>query len=53
MAFLAFERYVVICKPFGSIRFNSKHALMVVLATWIIGIGVSIPPFFWLEQVHP
>lgn len=46
MAFLALERYIVICKPFGNIRFSTKHALMVVLVTWIIGIGVSIPPFF-------
>lgn len=46
MAFLAFERYIVICKPFGNFRFTSKHALMVVAATWVIGIGVAIPPFF-------
>nr|AAB95487.1 blue opsin [Cebus olivaceus] len=46
LAFLAFERYIVICKPFGNFRFSSKHALMVVLTTWTIGIGVSIPPFF-------
>lgn len=46
LAFLAFERYIIICKPFGNFRFSSKHALMVVVATWTIGIGVSIPPFF-------
>ncbi|XP_045420144.1 short-wave-sensitive opsin 1 [Lemur catta] len=53
LAFLAFERYVVICKPFGNFRFSSKHALMVVLATWIIGIGVSIPPFFGWSRFIP
>lgn len=46
LAFLALERYTVICKPFGNFCFSSKHALNVVLATWTIGIGVSIPPFF-------
>lgn len=46
LAFLAFERYIIICKPFGNFRFSSKHALIVVVATWIIGVGVSIPPFF-------
>ncbi|XP_075455023.1 LOW QUALITY PROTEIN: ultraviolet-sensitive opsin-like [Ascaphus truei] len=46
LAFLAFERYIVICKPLGSFRFSSKHALTVVLCTWIIGVGVSVPPFF-------
>ncbi|XP_049750231.1 short-wave-sensitive opsin 1 [Elephas maximus indicus] len=53
LAFLAFERYIVICKPFGNIRFSSKHALMVVLATWTIGIGVSIPPFFGWSRFLP
>ncbi|XP_009693690.1 PREDICTED: ultraviolet-sensitive opsin-like, partial [Cariama cristata] len=37
LAFLAFERYIVICKPFGNFRFSSKHALMAVVATWVIG----------------
>ncbi|XP_021555043.1 short-wave-sensitive opsin 1 [Neomonachus schauinslandi] len=53
LAFLAFERYMVICKPFGNFRFSSKHALMVVLATWTIGIGVSIPPFFGWSRFIP
>ncbi|KQK86041.1 short-wave-sensitive opsin 1 [Amazona aestiva] len=46
LAFLAFERYIVICKPLGNFRFTSKHALVVVVATWVIGVGVAIPPFF-------
>ncbi|XP_012520226.1 PREDICTED: short-wave-sensitive opsin 1 [Propithecus coquereli] len=53
LAFLAFERYVVICKPFGNFRFSSKHALMVVLASWTIGIGVAIPPFFGWSRFIP
>nr|KAF6338343.1 opsin 1, short wave sensitive [Pipistrellus kuhlii] len=53
LAFLAFERYIVVCKPFGSFRFSSRHALMVVLATWTIGIGVSIPPFFGWSRFIP
>uniref|UniRef100_H0VGD5 Short-wave-sensitive opsin 1 n=1 Tax=Cavia porcellus TaxID=10141 RepID=H0VGD5_CAVPO len=53
LAFLAFERYLVICKPFGNFRFSSKHALIVVLATWVIGIGVSIPPFFGWSRYMP
>ncbi|XP_029090180.1 short-wave-sensitive opsin 1 [Monodon monoceros] len=52
LAFLVFERYTTICKPFGNFRFSSKHALMVVLVTWTIGIGVSIAPFFgWSRSV--
>ncbi|XP_060013550.1 short-wave-sensitive opsin 1 [Lagenorhynchus albirostris] len=53
LAFLVFERYIIICKPFGNFRFSSKHALMVFLATWTIGIGVSIPPFFGWSRFVP
>ncbi|KAM9292627.1 short-wave-sensitive opsin 1 [Morus bassanus] len=53
LAFLAFERYVVICKPFGNFHFSSKHALMVVVATWVISIGVAIPPFFGWSRYVP
>ncbi|KAB0345263.1 hypothetical protein FD755_012475 [Muntiacus reevesi] len=53
LAFLAFERYIIICKPFGNFRFSSKHALIVVVATWIIGVGVSIPPFFGWSRFLP
>ena len=52
LAFLAFERYIVICKPFGNFRFSSRHALLVVVATWLIGVGVGLPPFFgWSRWV--
>nr|AOF40393.1 short-wavelength opsin 1 [Malpolon monspessulanus] len=53
LAFLAFERYIVICKPLGNFRFNSKHAMVVVMATWVIGIGVSVPPFFGWSRFLP
>ncbi|NWS31764.1 OPSUV protein, partial [Polioptila caerulea] len=53
LAFLAFERYIVICKPFGNFRFNSRHALLVVAATWIIGVGVAVPPFFGWSRYIP
>ncbi|NWS64697.1 OPSUV protein, partial [Chunga burmeisteri] len=53
LAFLAFERYIVICKPFGNFRFSSKHALMAVVATWVIGIGVAVPPFFGWSRYVP
>ncbi|NXU69063.1 OPSV protein, partial [Horornis vulcanius] len=53
LAFLAFERYIVICKPFGNFRFNSRHALLVVAATWIIGVSVAIPPFFGWSRYVP
>uniref|UniRef100_A0A8B9V1K8 Opsin 1, short wave sensitive n=1 Tax=Anas zonorhyncha TaxID=75864 RepID=A0A8B9V1K8_9AVES len=41
LAFLAFERYIVICKPFGNFRFSSKHALMVVVLHNTMGIDMG------------
>ncbi|NXI87158.1 OPSUV protein, partial [Rhipidura dahli] len=45
LAFLAVERYIVICKPFGNFRFTSRHALLVVAATWVISVSIAVPPF--------
>ncbi|KAM9311047.1 short-wave-sensitive opsin 1 [Gastrophryne carolinensis] len=53
LAFLAFERYFVICKPMGNFTFTSKHALSVVICTWIIGITVSVPPFLGWSRYIP
>ncbi|XP_004707860.1 short-wave-sensitive opsin 1 [Echinops telfairi] len=53
LAFLALERYLIICKPLGNVRFSSQHALLVVLATWTLGIGVSVPPFFGWSRFIP
>ncbi|XP_026549878.1 ultraviolet-sensitive opsin-like, partial [Notechis scutatus] len=53
LAFLAVERYIVICKPLGNFRFNAKHALVVVATTWVIGVGVGLPPFFGWSRFLP
>ncbi|XP_033888787.2 ultraviolet-sensitive opsin isoform X1 [Acipenser ruthenus] len=53
LAFLAFERYIVICKPFGNFRFGSQHALMIVATTWVIGLSVALPPFFGWSRYIP
>ncbi|NWT97776.1 OPSUV protein, partial [Urocynchramus pylzowi] len=44
LAFLAFERYIVICKPFGNFRFNSRHALLVVCRYIPEGLQCSCGP---------
>ncbi|XP_066561282.1 ultraviolet-sensitive opsin-like [Amia ocellicauda] len=53
LAFLAFERYFVICKPIGNFRFGSKQALIAVAASWIIGIGIASPPWFGWSRFIP
>ena len=52
LAVLSFERYLVICKPFGAFKFGSNHALAAVGFTWFMGISCAIPPFFgWSRYV--
>ncbi|MED6259660.1 hypothetical protein ATANTOWER_027592, partial [Ataeniobius toweri] len=46
LAVLSFERYVVICKPFGAFKFSSTHAAIAVAFCWIMGMGAASPPFF-------
>ncbi|KAF4114720.1 opsin-1, short-wave-sensitive 1 [Onychostoma macrolepis] len=53
LAVLAFERYVVICKPFGSFKFGQSQAVGAVVFTWIIGIGCATPPFWGWSRYIP
>nr|AMB42892.1 short wavelength sensitive 1 opsin [Choerodon fasciatus] len=53
LAVLSFERYLVICKPFGAFKFGSNHALAAVAFTWFMGIGCAIPPFFGWSRYIP
>lgn len=46
LAVLSFERYLVICKPFGAFKFGSTHAAAAVVFTWCMGVGCASPPFF-------
>ncbi|XP_041636450.1 opsin-1, short-wave-sensitive 1 [Cheilinus undulatus] len=53
LAVLSFERYLVICKPFGAFKFGSNHALAAVGFTWFMGVGCAIPPFFGWSRYIP
>ncbi|CAB1333806.1 unnamed protein product [Coregonus sp. 'balchen'] len=52
LAVLAFERYVVICKPFGTFKFDNNQALAAVAFTW--GLGCSCGPDWYTnnEEFH-
>ncbi|XP_078404363.1 pinopsin-like [Cetorhinus maximus] len=52
LAILAFERYIVICKPMGDFRFQRRHALGGCLFTWIWSFTWTVPPLFgWCSYV--
>uniref|UniRef100_A0A8C0GZI7 G-protein coupled receptors family 1 profile domain-containing protein n=1 Tax=Chelonoidis abingdonii TaxID=106734 RepID=A0A8C0GZI7_CHEAB len=52
LAILAFERYIVICKPMGDFRFQHKHAVMGCAFTWIWSLLWTTPPMLgWSSYV--
>ncbi|KAM4570000.1 putative violet-sensitive opsin [Odontesthes bonariensis] len=53
LAVLSFERYLVICKPFGAFKFGPSHALVAVGITWVTGICCATPPFFGWSRYIP
>nr|BAD80827.2 ultraviolet opsin [Girella punctata] len=53
LAVLSFERYLVICKPFGAFKFGNNHALAAVAVTWVMGICCATPPFFGWSRYIP
>ncbi|KAE8624944.1 hypothetical protein XENTR_v10006101 [Xenopus tropicalis] len=52
LAILAFERYLVICKPMGDFRFQQKHAILGCSFTWVWSFIWTSPPLFgWCSYV--
>ncbi|XP_067421893.1 pinopsin-like isoform X1 [Emydura macquarii macquarii] len=52
LAILAFERYIVICKPVGDFRFQHKHAVLGCAFTWIWSLLWTAPPLLgWSSYV--
>uniref|UniRef100_UPI00398E6FE3 pinopsin-like n=1 Tax=Pristiophorus japonicus TaxID=55135 RepID=UPI00398E6FE3 len=52
LAILAFERYIVICKPMGDFRFQQRHAVWGCLFTWIWSFAWTVPPLVgWCSYV--
>lgn len=50
---LAFERWVVVCKPFGKFRFGQLHATLGAAFTWIMAFSCAIPPLLGWSRYIP
>ncbi|KAM6203863.1 opsin-VA-like [Sarcoramphus papa] len=44
LALLAFERYIVICRPLGNMRLRRKHAALGIAFVWTFSFIWTIPP---------
>ncbi|XP_065529059.1 opsin-VA-like isoform X2 [Lathamus discolor] len=44
LALLAFERYVVICRPLGNTQLSGKHAALGIAFVWTFSFIWTIPP---------
>nr|BBA68524.1 pinopsin [Protopterus dolloi] len=52
LAILAFERYIVVCKPMGDFRFQQRHAVIGCAFTWVWSLIWTTPPLFgWCSYV--
>ncbi|XP_028564366.2 pinopsin-like [Podarcis muralis] len=52
LAILAFERYLVICKPVGDFRFQKRHAVLGCAFTWGWSFVWTVPPLLgWSSYV--
>nr|AJD38842.1 short-wavelength sensitive opsin 2B [Merluccius polli] len=53
LAVVAFERWLVICKPLGNFTFRSKHAIVGCALTWVFALIASLPPLFGWSRYIP
>ncbi|XP_072285403.1 red-sensitive opsin isoform X3 [Pyxicephalus adspersus] len=50
---IAWERWFVVCKPFGNIRFDGKLAIAGIAFSWIWAAGWCAPPIFGWSRYWP
>ncbi|XP_034162667.1 parapinopsin a [Pangasianodon hypophthalmus] len=46
VAVIAVDRYMVVCRPLGTVMFQTKHALAGVVLSWVWSLIWNTPPLF-------
>ncbi|XP_014817359.1 PREDICTED: long-wave-sensitive opsin 1-like, partial [Calidris pugnax] len=53
LAIISWERWFVVCKPFGNIKFDGKLAVAGILFSWIWSCAWTAPPIFGWSRYWP
>uniref|UniRef100_H2U7S0 Rhodopsin n=3 Tax=Takifugu rubripes TaxID=31033 RepID=H2U7S0_TAKRU len=53
LAVVAFERWLVVCKPLGNFIFKPDHAIVCCIFTWFFALIISAPPLFGWSRYIP
>lgn len=55
MVMMTLDRYIAICHPMQTIHQPTKRAYMMIGATWVCSLALSMPQYFnfSLSEVHP
>lgn len=52
LAVIAFERWLVVCKPLGNFAFKPHHAIACCAVTWVFALFAAVPPLVgWSRSV--
>lgn len=46
LAIISWERWLVVCKPFGNVRFDAKLATVGIAFSWVWAAVWTAPPIF-------
>nr|ANV21070.1 parapinopsin [Geotria australis] len=50
---LSVERYVVVCRPLGSLRFTPRHAALGLAVAWLWALAWTVPPLMGWGRYGP
>ncbi|XP_016161104.1 PREDICTED: red-sensitive opsin-like [Ficedula albicollis] len=53
LAIISWERWFVVCKPFGNIKFDGKLAMAGVVFAWVWACAWTAPPIFGWSRYWP
>nr|QIU80842.1 middle/long wavelength-sensitive opsin [Fukomys damarensis] len=53
LAIISWERWLVVCKPFGNVRFDAKLAIVDIVFSWVWSAVWMAPPLFGWSRYWP